>query len=217
LSEAGHQGPAIARRGVLLAISSPSGAGKTTLARRLLASDPELSLSVSVTTRAPRPGEIDGRDYRFIDADAFARMQAGGELLEWAQVHGHSYATPRAPVLAALAAGRDMLFDIDWQGARELRKALKKDVVSVFILPPEAKALERRLKARAQDSATVVAQRLAAAATEIGHWGEYDYIIINADLEESLDGLGAILTAERLKCERRHGLAVFVRDLLAEL
>ena len=207
----------IARRGLLLVLSSPSGAGKTTLARRLLAADPGLRMSVSVTTRAPRRGEVDGRDYRFIDAAEFERMKAAGELLEWAQVHGNLYATPKAPVMAALEAGEDVLFDIDWQGARALKASMAADMVGVFILPPDGKALERRLKTRAQDAEDVVRLRLAAAATEIERWGEYHYVIVNADLEASLAGLAAILAAERLKRERQTGLAAFVAGVLAGL
>ena len=206
-----------ARRGLLLVLSSPSGAGKTTLARRLLAADASLRLSISVTTRPPRPGEVEGRDYRFIDTAEFARLQAAGELLEWAEVHGNLYATPEAAVLDALKAGVDVLFDIDWQGARQIRERMGQDVVSVFILPPHGQALERRLRERAQDSEDVVKRRMAAAATEIGHWGEYDYVIVNADLERSVSGLAAILAAERLKRVRQPDLPDFVRAVLAGL
>ena len=206
-----------ARRGLLLVLSSPSGAGKTTLARRLLAADASLRLSISVTTRPPRPGEVEGRDYHFIDPAEFARLQAAGELLEWAEVHGNLYATPEAAVLDALKAGVDVLFDIDWQGARQIRERMGQDVVSVFILPPHGQALERRLRERAQDSEDVVKRRMAAAATEIGHWGEYDYVIVNADLERSVSGLAAILAAERLKRVRQPDLPDFVRAVLAGL
>jgi guanylate kinase len=201
----------------LLVLSSPSGAGKTTLAKRLLAADPGLAMSVSVTTRKPRPGEVDGEDYRFITREEFKRLEAQGELLEWAEVHGNSYATPKAPVLAALEAGEDMLFDIDWQGARQLKARLGDDVASVFILPPEGKALERRLRARGQDTAEVMARRVAAAAAEIAHWQEYDYVLVNADIDASLAGLTAILTAERLKRTRQSGLGDFVAGVLAGL
>jgi guanylate kinase len=201
----------------LLVLSSPSGAGKTTLARRLLAADPSLRLSVSVTTRAPRKGEVDGVDYAFIDAAEFERMRAADELLEWAEVHGNCYATPRAAVTRALSAGEDMLFDIDWQGARQLKDRLDQDVVSVFILPPDGAALEQRLKSRNQDAPDVVARRLAAAAEEIKHWGEYDYVIVNDNVETSAWGLEAILAAERLRRERQSGLDAFVRGVLAGL
>ena len=200
-----------------MVLSSPSGAGKTTLAGRLIGLDASLAMSVSVTTRAPRPGEVDGRDYIFIDASEFERRRQAGDLIEWAEVHGNFYATPRAPVLAALAGGEDMLFDIDWQGAEQLRAQLPADVVGVFILPPDGATLERRLRMRAQDSQTVVARRLAAAATEITHWRDYDYVIVNADLEASLAGLRAILAAERLKRARQTGLEAFVASVLSGL
>jgi guanylate kinase len=205
------------RRGLLLVLSSPSGAGKTTLAKRLLEANPDLQLSVSVTTRPPRSGEVEGKDYFFIDAAEYERMKNANELLEWAQVFDRSYATPRAPVVAALAAGRDMLFDIDWQGTRQLKAQLPDDIATVFILPPNGKALERRLQARGSDSAEVVARRMAAAAAEIEHWPEYDYVLVNSDLDESLDGLQAILIAERLKRERQTGMADFVAEVLAGL
>ena len=198
-------------------LSSPSGAGKTTLAGRLIASDPSLRMSVSVTTRAPRQGELDGKDYHFIDAGEFERRRQAGELIEWAEVHGNFYATPKAPVVEALTRGHDMLFDIDWQGACQLRAELGTDMVGVFILPPDAATLERRLKTRAQDSQAVVSRRLAAAASEIAHWGDYDYVIVNADLETSLAGLRAILAAERLQRTRQTGLERFVAGLLGEL
>jgi guanylate kinase len=218
LSDAGHnQHNLIARRGLLLVLSSPSGAGKTTLARRLLAADPTLRVSVSLTTRKPRRGEVHGRDYVFIEPGEFEQHKAAGDLLEWAEVHGNFYATPKAPVLKALEAGEDMLFDIDWQGARRLKQQMAGDVVSVFLLPPDGKALERRMKARNQDSDEVVARRMAAAATEIKHWGEYEYVIVNADLEASFAGLSAILAAERLKRQRQSGLAAFVDKVLTSL
>ena len=207
----------IVRRGLLLVLSSPSGAGKTTLSRRLLAAEPGLRMSVSVTTRKPRNGEVDGRDYRFIDVAEFEHLKSAGELLEWAHVHGNLYGTPKAPVTAALDAGQDMLFDIDWQGARQLKQRLGGDVVLVFILPPDGKTLQQRLEARAQDSPEVVARRLAAAADEIGHWAEYDYVIVNADLQASSAALAAILAAERLKRERQTGLKPFVGGMLADL
>jgi guanylate kinase len=207
----------IERRGLLLVLSSPSGAGKTTLAGRLTQADPGLSMSVSVTTRAPRQGEVDGKDYIFIDRQDFERRKQAGDLIEWAEVHGNFYATPRGPVSNALARGEDMLFDIDWQGARQLRAETGADMVGVFILPPDGATLERRLKTRAQDSQAVVSRRLAAAASEIAHWRDYDYVIVNADLEASLAGLRAILAAERLKRVRQSGLEGFVARLLNEL
>jgi len=200
----------------LLVLSSPSGAGKTTLAGRLTQADPSLSMSVSVTTRAPRQGEVEGKDYIFIDRQEFERRKQAGELIEWAEVHGNFYATPRAPVLSALAHGQDMLFDIDWQGARQLKAEASADMVGVFILPPDAATLERRLKTRAQDSETVVSRRLAAAASEIAHWRDYDYVIVNADLEASLARLRTILAAERLKRVRQIGLESFVARVLSE-
>jgi len=205
----------VSRRGLLLVLSSPSGAGKTTLSKRLLAADPHIRLSVSVTTRKPRRDEVEGRDYIFIDTAEYDRLVAAGELLERARVHGNFYGTPKAPVVEAIAKGEDMLFDIDWQGTRQLKERMGEDVVAVFILPPDAKALERRLKARNQDDAEVMAGRLAAAAAEIEHWGEYDYVIVNADLDASEAGLRAILAAERLKRARQTGLDTFVRDVLA--
>jgi guanylate kinase len=203
----------LARRGMLLVLSSPSGAGKTTLAKALLASDPEIRLSVSVTTRKPRPGEVEGKDYYFRDEAGFLGMRDNGELLEWAKVFGNYYGTPRAPVEAAIAGGQDVLFDIDWQGTQQVKEKLPQDLVRVFILPPSSSVLESRLKTRAQDTAEVVAQRMAEASAEISHWQEYDYVIINADLEKSGAGLKSILTAERLKRDRLLGLSDFVRSL----
>jgi guanylate kinase len=207
----------IGRRGLLVVLSSPSGAGKTTLARRLLEADAGIHMSVSVTTRAARRGEVDGVDYIFIDKAEFQRLQRRRKLLEWAEVFGQLYGTPKGPVLEALSSGRDVLFDIDWQGARQLKKRLPRDVVRVFILPPDAKSLERRLKGRNQDSETVVARRMAAAAAEIEHWGEYDYVIVNADVEQSTAGLRSILAAERLRRVRQPGLDTFVQRVLAGL
>lgn len=203
----------LARRGMLLVLSSPSGAGKTTLAKALLASDPDIRLSVSVTTRKPRPGEIEGKDYYFRDEAGFLAMRDNGELLEWAKVFGNYYATPRQPVEDAIASGQDVLFDIDWQGTQQVKEKLPQDLVRVFILPPSSSVLESRLKTRAQDTAEVVAQRMAEASAEISHWQEYDYVIINADLEKSGAGLKSILTAERLKRDRLLGLSDFVRSL----
>ena len=209
--------PKIDRRGLLLVLSSPSGAGKTTLARQLTAADGGIAMSVSVTTRTPRPGEVDGKDYHFIDEAAFKRMRDGGELLEWARVFDNFYGTPRAPVEATIAKGRDILFDIDWQGAQQLSEKMKHDVVRVFILPPSAAVLSERLRARAQDPEDVVRRRMAEASDEISHWAEYDYVIVNADLEASLAGIGSILTAERLKRDRLNGLSAFVREMQKSL
>ncbi len=205
--------PKIERRGLLLVLSSPSGAGKTTLARRLIEADGEIAMSVSVTTRPARPGEIDGKDYHFVDQAAFKRMREAGELLEWARVFDNFYGTPRAPVEAAIAEGRDILFDIDWQGAQQLSEKMKHDVVRVFILPPSAAVLADRLRERAQDAEPVVKRRMGEASDEISHWPEYDYVIVNAHLDTSLQGLTAILGAERLKRERLDGLTAFVREM----
>jgi guanylate kinase len=205
--------PKIDRRGLLFVLSSPSGAGKTTLARHLMEADRGISMSVSVTTRAPRPGEVDGRDYNFIDQATFKRMVDGNQLLEWARVFDNFYGTPRPPVEAAIAKGQDVLFDIDWQGAQQLSEKMKHDVVRVFILPPSAASLEERLRTRAQDSDAVVRRRMEQASDEISHWPEYDYVVVNTDLDASLSGLSAILTAERLRRERLNGLSAFVREM----
>jgi guanylate kinase len=204
---------AIRRRGFLLVLSSPSGAGKTTITRRLLERDPSLSLSVSVTTRPPRPGEADGRDYHFIDQAQFDAMVTGGELLEHALVFGRCYGTPRTPVEAALAEGRDIVTDIDWQGTQQLQQNFRDDLVTVFVLPPTLAALAARLRTRAQDSEAVVAERLAKSADEMSHWPEYDYIIVNRDLDRSVAEALAIVTAERLRRGRQLGLAEFVARL----
>lgn len=205
------------RRGLLLILSSPSGAGKTTLARRLMAWDPTLRFSVSATTRPPRPGEVDGREYHFRPRAAFEAMVARQEMLEHAEVFGNLYGSPRAPVEAAMQAGRDTLFDIDWQGGQQIRNsALGRDVVSIFVLPPSLRELERRLSDRGQDSTSVIAARMAKSRDEISHWAEYDYVLINSDLEESFARLVAILQAERLRRDRQPGLADFVRDLNRE-
>jgi guanylate kinase len=204
---------AIRRRGFLLVLSSPSGAGKTTITRLLLERDPTLLLSVSVTTRPRRPSEIGGRDYRFIGQAEFDRMVAQGELIEHATVFGHSYGTPRAPVDAAIAAGRDIVTDIDWQGTQQISGSLRDDLVTIFVLPPSKEALEARLRTRAQDSDAVVAQRMAKSSEEMSHWPEYAYVIVNDDLERSVADARAIVTAERLKRERQIGLADFVTRL----
>jgi guanylate kinase len=216
-SSASTQSNVIARRGLMLVLSSPSGAGKTTLSRRLLEADPGVALSISVTTRKQRPGEIDGRDYHFIDAALFEAMVEKGELLEWAQVFGHRYGTPRAPVEAALVRGRDVLFDIDWQGTQQLREKAARDLVSIFVLPPSIPDLERRLRSRAQDSDEVIHARMAKAADEMSHWAEYDYVVINTHIDHAFAEVQSILAAERLKRERQTGLSDFVRRLQADL
>jgi guanylate kinase len=205
--------PLIQRRGLMLVLSSPSGAGKTTLSRQLLDNDKQIQLSVSCTTRARRSGERDGVDYHFIDAARFRIMIDGGDFLEHARVFDHYYGTPRAPVVEALESGRDVLFDIDWQGTQQLKEQGRDDLVTVFILPPSTRDLERRLITRAQDSPDVVAKRMAKAADEMSHWAEYDYTIINRDIATSLTELKSILTAERLKRERQLGLSAFVKAL----
>ena len=203
----------IQRRGLLLVMSSPSGAGKTTLSRLLLAADPMITMSVSVTTRPPRPGEVNGKDYHFIAHEEFARLRDCGDLLEYAEVFGNFYGTPRQPVMEALQAGRDVLFDIDWQGTQQLGAAMEDDLVRIFILPPSAEELRERLIGRAQDSLSTVAKRMAKAADEISHWPEYDYVIVNEDIGKASAEIEAILTAERLKRRRRLGLTAFVREL----
>jgi len=207
----------IERRGLMFVLSSPSGAGKTTLSRLLLRADRRVELSVSVTTRPKRRGEVNGRDYHFIDRHRFDAMVKKGELLEWAEVFGHCYGTPRRPVIEALRAGSDILFDIDWQGTQQLREKARDDLVSVFILPPTVVELERRLKRRAQDSKSVIGSRMAKAAGEMSHWPEYDYVIVNRDKAEAFGEVRAILAAERLKRERQIGLSDFVRSLQAKL
>jgi len=202
---------------MMFVLSSPSGAGKTTLSRLLLRADRRIALSISVTTRPKRRGEVDGRDYHFIDHGRFDAMIKNGELLEWAEVFGHRYGTPRRPVVRALQAGHDVLFDIDWQGTQQLREKARDDLVSVFILPPTAKELERRLKRRAQDTKAVIVSRMAKAAGEMSHWPEYDYVIVNHDKAVAFAEVQAILAAERLKRERQIGLSDFVRGLQAKL
>jgi guanylate kinase len=203
----------VERRGLMFVMSSPSGAGKTTISRLLLERESNIALSVSVTTRPPRPGEIDGKDYFFVDPTEFNLMLNRHELLEHAKVFDHYYGTPKGPVEDALAAGEDVLFDIDWQGEQQLKQAARSDLASVFILPPSTEELAKRLQQRAQDSADVVAARMAKAPDEISHWPEYDYIIVNHDIEESVGQVQAILVAERLKRERQVGLTAFVKRL----
>ena len=205
------------RRGIMLVVSSPSGAGKTTLTRSLIENDRNLKLSISVTTRPKRPSEVDGVHYNFISRSRFEAMRRAGELLEFAKVHGNLYGTPRKPVEKALEAGHDVLFDIDWQGAQQLYQKMRADVVSVFVLPPSARELKTRLERRAQDSGDTIRRRLQNAANEIPHWAEYDYVLVNRDLDRSFKDLRAILTAERAK---RRGRAKFVKAterLLADL
>ena len=208
----------IRRRGLMLVLSSPSGAGKTTLSRMLRDREPGLQMSVSVTTRTKRPGEAEGIDYHFLkDKMEFELRRNRKELLEWANVFGHYYGTPRAPVEAALAQGKDVLFDIDWQGTQQLKEHAREDLVAIFILPPSMRELERRLNSRAQDSAEEVARRMAKATDEMSHWAEYDYIVVNYDLATSLSQVQAILQAERLRRDRQVGLNDFVKGLRAGL
>ena len=205
------------RRGLLLILSSPSGAGKSTLARRLMEWDPALRFSVSATTRAPRPGEVDGREYYFKARADFEAMVAAGEMLEHAEVFGNFYGSPKGPVEAAMTEGRDTLFDIDWQGGQQIRNsALGRDVVSVFVLPPSIAELERRLRGRAQDSDEVIAGRMAKSQSEISHWAEYDYVIVNNDIDMAFNDLLTILQAERMRRDRQPGMAEFVRGLNRE-
>jgi guanylate kinase len=205
------------RRGLMFVLSSPSGAGKTTLSRALLAEDAGITMSISATTRPPRPGEVDGVDYYFVSPEQFAEMVRADALLEWATVFGNRYGTPRAQVETALAAGRDVLFDIDWQGTQQLQQTdAASDLVRVFILPPHLDELERRLRARNTDHPEVIADRMARARDEISHWGEYDYILVNDDAEACLAEIRAILAAERLRRKRQLGLAAFVRGMLGE-
>jgi guanylate kinase len=216
LSDRHQNAPAVDRRGMMLVLSSPSGAGKSTLSRMLL-EDPGVELSVSVTSRPRRPGEVDGQHYHFIDKARFDAMVRDAELLEWAHVFGNFYGSPRAPVDKALAAGRDMLFDLDWQGTQQIRERARGDLVSVFVLPPSVPELERRLRSRAQDSDAVIRGRMERAGEEMSHWAEYDYVVINNDLKQTFAEVRAILAAERLKRERQLGLTEFVRSLQSEL
>ena len=203
----------ISRRGMMLVLSSPSGAGKTSISRRLLAEETGIVMSVSATTRPPRPGEVDGKDYYFYDQETFARMVANNEFLEHATVFDNSYGTPKKPVWDALDSGQDVLFDVDWQGTRKLRESAREHLVSVFILPPSIDELESRLKGRGQDSDEVVAGRMARAKSEMSHYEEYDYIVINDDLDASVENVMAILKAERLRKDRRTGLLDFVQGM----
>lgn len=203
----------VARRGLMFVLSSPSGAGKSTLARKLLEEDANMSLSVSATTRAPRPSEVDGREYKFLTKEAFEDMEDRSEFLESAMVFGNHYGTPRAPVEAMLIQGRDVLFDVDWQGARALRAAEPQDVVGIFILPPSMAELERRLRARAEDSDDVISKRMARSLDEISHWEEYDYVLVNTLLEQTLTQIKQILAAERLKRQRQLWLSLHVERL----
>jgi len=205
----------LARRGLLFVLSSPSGAGKSTIARMLLEADDAIEMSVSATTRPKRPGEVDGRDYHFVDVGRFKDMVARGEFLEWAHVFDHRYGTPRTPVDALLGGGRDVLFDIDWQGAQQLYQQAGGDVVRVFILPPSMTELGRRLSSRGTDEPEVVVRRMARAAAEISHWDSYEYVLINDDIERCFADVKAILHVERLKRKRQTGLIGFVRGLTA--
>jgi guanylate kinase len=203
----------VARRGLMFVLSSPSGAGKSTLARKLLEADDNMSLSVSATTRAPRPSEVDGREYKFLKKDQFEEMADRGEFLEHAMVFGYHYGTPRAPVEAMLIQGKDVLFDVDWQGARALRAAEPQDVVGIFILPPSMAELERRLRARNEDAEDVIKKRMARSLDEISHWEEYDYVLVNTLLEQTLAQIKQILAAERLKRHRQMWLQLHVERL----
>jgi guanylate kinase len=207
----------VERRGLMFVLSSPSGAGKTTLSRLLMTRMPDMRMSVSVTTRQKRPGEAEGRDYHFVDKARFLAMEKNGELLEWATVFGNLYGTPRKPVEEALAGGHDVLFDIDWQGTQQLRQRARSDVVSVFLLPPSAEALETRLHSRAQDSDEIIRGRMSRASHEMSHWAEYDYVVVNSDLDDAYSKIESILRVERLRRERQMWLSQFVRGLQRQL
>ncbi|HWJ39015.1 MAG TPA: guanylate kinase [Sphingomicrobium sp.] len=206
--------PTRQRRGLLIVLSSPSGAGKSTIARMLLEADSEVTMSISATTRPMRPGEVDDVDYHFVDEDGFDAMIEDGEFVEWAPVFGYRYGTPKAPVKQALRQGRDILFDIDWQGTQQLEAAMGEDLVSIFILPPSMPELERRLSGRGTDSESVIADRMSRAAGEISHWPEYEYVLVNRDMDQCLAQVRAIVAAERVKRTRQIGLVAFVRDLI---
>jgi guanylate kinase len=214
MAQANNTSIQLERRGLLFVLSSPSGAGKSTLARKLLYSDRQISLSVSATTRPPRIGEQDGIDYHFVDVPTFKQMVTNGDLLEWAHVFGHRYGTPKAPVEETLATGRDVLFDIDWQGTQQLYQEAGNDIVRIFILPPSISELEHRLRARGTDSNTVINERMARAKAEIGHWDGYDYVLINDDVEACFVKIQHILAAERLRRSRQKGLIGFARKLM---
>ena len=215
MGDSSHTADTLQRRGLMFILSSPSGAGKTTLSRMLLAKDPEIKLSVSATTRPPRPGEIDGVHYHFVSPEEFDRMVEDDDFYEWAHVFGHRYGTPKGKIRAGLKEGQDFLFDIDWQGTQQLYQKDQQDVVRVFILPPSIEELHRRLKSRATDSAEVIAARMERARAEISHWDGYDYVIINDDVEACFAKVRAILEAERMKRARQTGLIPFVRELMA--
>ncbi len=202
------------RRGLMVVLSSPSGAGKTTLTRKLLEDHPDMAMSVSATTRAPRPGEVEGRDYFFIDKTRFGELEAAGEFLEHAKVFDNYYATPRGPVEEALSQGRDVVFDIDWQGAQQLTQAAADDLVKIFILPPNMRELEQRLRTRAQDSDSVIVKRMSKSEAEISHWAEYDYVIVNEDISTALDELKTIVKSERMRRRRQMWLGGFVKSLI---
>jgi guanylate kinase len=206
--------PTRQRRGLLIVLSSPSGAGKSTIARMLLEADQEVTMSISATTRPKRPGEVEDLDYHFVDDDGFDALIDDNEFVEWAPVFGFRYGTPKAPVKQALRQGRDILFDIDWQGTQQLEAAMGEDLVSIFILPPSMDELERRLRYRNTDSDQVIADRMSRAAAEISHWPEYEYVLVNRDMEQCLEQVRSIVAAERLKRTRRIGLVTFVRDLI---
>ncbi|RST31971.1 guanylate kinase [Sphingomonas ginkgonis] len=203
------------RRGLLIVLSSPSGAGKSTISRMLLGADPEVTMSISATTRPRRPGERDDLDYHFVDNEQFDAMIELGDFVEWAPVFDYRYGTPKAPVKAALKLGRDILFDIDWQGTQQLYAEMGEDLVRIFILPPSMAELERRLRSRGTDSEEVIAFRMQRAASEISHWAEYDYVLVNRDMTTCLEQVQAIVTAERMKRQRQVGLVAFTRDLVA--
>jgi len=203
------------RRGLLIVLSSPSGAGKSTISRMLLEADPHITMSVSATTRPMRPGEVEGVDYHFVDEAEFNRLIEADEFAEWAYVFDHLYGSPKEPIKEALKDGRDTLFDIDWQGTQQLEYAFRTDLVLIFILPPSMKELDRRLHERGTDSEEIIAGRMRRAASEIGHWAEYDYVLINADMDKCLADVRAIIAAERLRRERQPYLLSFVRELVA--